>query len=62
MGIIISALVYVFYKIFVNGIVVIRDFNIKKAFSIEEIVAATIIIAIASVPFILSYMLLGMLG
>lgn len=51
MGIIISALVYVFYKIFVNGIVVIRDFNIKKAFSIEEIVGATIIIAIASVPF-----------
>lgn len=51
MGIIISALEYVFYKIFVNGIVVIRDFNIKKAFSIEEIVAATIIVAIASVPF-----------
>lgn len=51
MGIIISSLVYIFYKIFVNGIVVIRDFNIKKAFSIEEIVAATMIVAIASVPF-----------
>lgn len=51
MGIIISALVYVFYKIFVNGIVVLRDFNIKKAFSIEEIVGATLIIAIASITF-----------
>ena len=51
MGFIISALTYVFYKIFVNGIVVIRDFNIKKAFSIEELIAAAIIVAIASVPF-----------
>ncbi len=51
MGIIISCLTYVFYKIFVNGIVVIRDFNIKKAFTMEELIAAAIIISIASVPF-----------
>lgn len=51
MGIVVSALTYVFYKIFVNGIVVIRDFNIKKAFTLEELVAAAIIIGIASVPF-----------
>ena len=50
MGIIVSALTYVFYKVFVNGIVVIRDFNIKSAFSIEELVSAAVIITIASVP------------
>lgn len=47
LGTIISALIYVFYKIFVNGITVIRDFKSKKAFSIEEIIAATIILSIA---------------
>ena len=46
-GTVVSALIYVFYKIFVNGIAVIRDFKSKKAFSIEEIIAATIILAIA---------------
>lgn len=51
MGIVVSAITYVFYKIFVNGIVVIRDFNIKKAFTLEELVAAAIIIGIASIPF-----------
>ncbi|MBP3595995.1 MAG: SpoIIE family protein phosphatase [Clostridia bacterium] len=48
MGTIISALTYAFYKIFVNGIVVIRDFNIKKAYSLEELVGAAIIIGLAS--------------
>ena len=51
MGIVVSAITYVFYKIFVNGIVVIRDFNIKKAFTLEELVAAAIIVGIASIPF-----------
>ena len=47
LGTIISALTYVFYKIFVNGITVIRDFKTKNAFSIEEVIGATIIFAIA---------------
>lgn len=51
MGTIISALTYAFYKIFVNGIVVIRDFNIKKAFSLEELVGAAIIVGLASTAF-----------
>ena len=46
-GFVISALTYIFYKIFVNGIVVIRDFKEKKAFTIEEIIASLIIFAIA---------------
>lgn len=47
MGIVISALIYIFYKIFVNGIAVIKDFKEKVAFSIEEIIAATLIVSIA---------------
>lgn len=51
MGTIISALTYAFYKIFVNGIVVVRDFNIKKAYSLEELVGAAIIVGLASTAF-----------
>ncbi|MCI8309848.1 MAG: hypothetical protein HFJ45_06710 [Clostridia bacterium] len=47
LGIVIAALTYTFYKIFVNGIVVIRDFKEKKAFTVEEVIAASIILAIA---------------
>ena len=43
-----SAIVYVFYKIFVNGLTFIKDFNVKKAFTIEELIAGVLIIAIAS--------------
>ena len=50
-GVISSALIYVFYKIFVNGLIVIKEFKTKKAFTIEEIVASTIIIAITSLAF-----------
>lgn len=50
-GTISSALVYVFYKIFVNGLIVIKDFRIKKAFTIEELVASAIMIAITSLAF-----------
>lgn len=47
LGTLVAALTYVFYKIFVNGIAVIRDIRTKKAFAIEEVIAATIILAIA---------------
>lgn len=47
LGTIIAALTYTFYKIFVNGIVVIRDFKDKKAFTIEEIISAALICSIA---------------
>lgn len=46
-----SAVLYVFYKIFVNGIVVIKDLGVKRAFTIEEMVGATVIVAIASLVF-----------
>lgn len=43
----ISIIATVFYKIFVNSIIVIRDFFDGKAFSIEEILGASLMLAIA---------------
>ena len=42
-------LTYVFYKIFVNSISVIKNINKEKTFSIEEIIGATIVISISTV-------------
>lgn len=42
-----SIAAYVFYKIFVNSIEVISKYGIKKAFSVEEIIGASLLIAIA---------------
>lgn len=42
-----SIIAIVFYKIFVNSIVPIRDFYEGKAFSIEEILGASLMLAIA---------------
>ncbi len=42
---------YIFYKIFANSLIVMREFRIKKAFSIEEVIGASIIIAIAASSF-----------
>lgn len=42
-----SIIAVVFYKIFVNSIIVIRDFSEKKAFSIEEVLGASLLIAIS---------------
>ena len=49
MGAINASIVYVFYKIFVNGLATIRDLNEKKAFTIEELVASVIIASVAIV-------------
>lgn len=37
----------VFYKIFVNSLVVIQEFRERKAFSIEEVIGASLLLAIA---------------
>lgn len=42
---------YIFYKIFSNSVVVIHEFGIKKAFAIEEIIGASIILAICASSF-----------
>lgn len=42
-----SIAVCIFYKIFSNSIIVLKDFDVKKAFSIEEVLGASLIVAIA---------------
>ena len=51
MSVIAAAITYVFYKIFVNGLVVIKNIRLKNVFSIEELIGAVIIISIASLAF-----------
>ncbi len=46
-GITISIIALVFYKIFVNSIVVLQDFREKRAFSIEELMGASLLLAIS---------------
>lgn len=42
-----SAITVVFYKIFVNSLVVMQDFRENRAFSIEEVMGASLLLAIA---------------
>lgn len=46
-GITLAIIAMVFYKIFVNSIVVLQDFREKKAFSIEELMGASLLLAIS---------------
>lgn len=43
----VSIIALVFYKIFVNSIVVLQDFNRNRAFSIEELIGASLLMSIA---------------
>ena len=45
-GISFAMIAVVFYKIFVNSVVVLQDFREKKAFSIEEVLGASLLLAI----------------
>lgn len=42
-----AILTYIFYKIFVNSIPVIQDIKAKKAFTIEEVIGASLLVSIA---------------
>lgn len=42
-----SILAYIFYKIFVNSLPVVRDIITKKAFTLEEVVGASLLVSIA---------------
>ncbi len=46
-----SIIALVFYKIFVNSLVVIQEFYKRKAFSIEEVIGASLLFAIAVAAF-----------
>ena len=69
-----SILAYIFYKIFANSITVIKEYGIKQAFTVEEVIGASLLISIAiyslhglnifglSISNILSIMLVLFLG
>lgn len=59
MSIVSVILTYVFYKIFVNSIGVIETLGFKTAFTIEEIIGATVLVSIAAVA-VSSYRIFGM--
>lgn len=42
---------YIFYKIFTNSIIVIHEFGEKRAFAIEEVIGASILLAICASSF-----------
>ena len=46
-GIMQAIVAFIFYKIFANSITVIRDFGYKKVYAIEELMGASMMIAIA---------------
>ena len=74
MALMLAVTAYIFYKIFANSIVVIKEYGIKEAFSIEEVIGASILASIAvsslsgltvygfSITNILSVMLVLFLG
>lgn len=69
-----SILAYIFYKIFANSVTVIKEYGIKQAFTVEEVIGASLLISIAiyslhglnifglSISNILSIMLVLFLG
>lgn len=50
-SIVIAVSAYIFYKIFANSLIVINEFGIKKAFAIEEVIGASIMLAIGAMAF-----------
>ena len=46
-GIMQAVVTFIFYKIFANAITVVRDYSFKKVFSVEEVIGACLMVAIA---------------
>lgn len=46
-SILMATTVYIFYKIFTNSIILIKELDIKQAFSIEEVIGASLMLSIA---------------
>ena len=51
LSIVTGIVTYIFYKIFANSLIVISEFDIKKAFTVEEVVGASLMISIAACAF-----------
>ena len=54
----ISIMSYIFYKIFVNSISVVKEYGLKRVFTVEEVIGASLLLAI-SVSAIGNYNILG---
>lgn len=50
-SIVLAIITYIFYKIFANSIIVITQFETKKAFSVEEVMGASLAVSIALCAF-----------
>ena len=57
-AIMISIMSYIFYKIFVNSISVVKEYGLKRVFTVEEVIGASLLLAI-SVSAIGNYNILG---
>ena len=51
LGLTLGVVTYIFYKIFANSLVSISEYGIKKAFTVEEVVGASLMLAIAVTAF-----------
>ena len=51
LGIVTGVVTYIFYKIFANSLIVISEYDIKEAFTVEEVVGASLILSIATCAF-----------
>lgn len=50
-SIMIAVVTFIFYKIFANSIIMIKEFRNKKAFTIEEVIGTSLLLAIAACAF-----------
>lgn len=51
MSVVMGIASYIFYKIFANSIIVLEQFGKKKAFAIEEVIGASILVAVCASSF-----------
>lgn len=51
LGIVTAVTTYIFYKIFSNSLITISEYGITKAFTVEEVVGASLMLAIAVTAF-----------
>ena len=51
LAIMVAVVTFVFYKIFANSIIMIKEFKNKKAFTIEEVIGTSLLLAIAVCAF-----------
>lgn len=51
LGLTTAVITYIFYKIFSNSLIAISEYKITKAFTVEEVVGASLMLAIAVTAF-----------